>query len=298
MCESINWENIIPNFQKGDIVAPFENTFQEQEKADFILDGGMEHRSILRTYASVRRKDTQKEGVYSQSGEQILPEDFDQCNVIIYNSGDFYVATIEARNGKLYGLYNRLGQQIVPVQFLSVQIQDYMVIVRNEDRLYGAYSLNGKEIISCNYDVISFSGSLDQGCGSAIVRKNSMYGVISESGEQIVPLQYGPIFRNAQNGKGYIIHDAKNHKLCGWYSSDGKNSIPCQFEKLKFYSDKIQVTIPNLLHGIYSYVGKELVPPIFKEIHYLGNYIVGLIGKDDLSIYDQNGNFLYNTVKK
>lgn len=184
---------------------------------------------------------------------------------------------------------------IVPVQFTSVYIQDYVAIVRDTNRLCGAYSLSGKQIINCEYDSIEFSGSLDKGYGCAITRKGRIYGAKLEDGTDIIPLKYGRIEENIMSGGGYIVHDVKTRKLCGWYSRDGKSSIPCIFKSIQSDYKEIKVETQDGLKGIYSHVGTEIVPPKFESITHIGNYIVGLIGKDKLSVYARNGNRLYCT---
>lgn len=295
MSESINWESVIPNFQEGDIITPFESIFKNQREADYIVDGGIDHRDTLEKCAAVRRKNSQLEGVYSQDGQEILPEEFDKCEPAIYNSGNFYVSVIRVQKGELKGLYEKNGQVIVPVQFPIIYIKDNMAIVRDTNQLYGAYSLSGKQIIDCKYDNIEFSGSLDEGYGYAIICKDRTYGAKLEDGTDIIPLKYGRIEKNITGVGGYIVHDAQTHELCGWYSRDGKSNIPCIFKSIQFNYKEIKVETTDGLKGIYSHDGTEIIPAKFNSINYIGNYIVGMIGEDKLSVYDQKGNCLYCT---
>lgn len=80
MSESINWKSVIPNFQEGDIITPFGSIFIKQRKDDFIVDGGIDHRDTLEKCASVRRKNSQMEGVYSQDGEQFYQKSLTSVN--------------------------------------------------------------------------------------------------------------------------------------------------------------------------------------------------------------------------
>lgn len=301
MSECIRLESVIPNFQQGDIITPFESSFKRQRDADYILDGGMNHEDSLEEYASVKRKDSQRVGVYNKNGNQILSEEFDECKVTIYNSGDFYVSAIKVKKQGLYGLYSRNGQMIVPTKYASVNIKDYAVIVEDKNGLYGAYSLQGKQIIDCEYDYIDVWGSLDKGYGCAIIRKNKLFGAISEDGVEMIPLKFGLIEREIMGSGGYIVSDATNRNIKGWYSRDGKSNIPCMFKHLKindtYLNPNIQVETPDGLKGIYSYGGKEIVPPKFETINHIGNYIIGLIGDEKLFVYDWNGVCLYHTAK-
>ena len=296
MCECVKWNEVIPNFQAGDIITPFESTFQDQRHADFILDGGVDHRDPLEHCAVIRRASTQKEGVYSSEGKQILPEQFDECQPVIYNSADFYVSAIRVKKDGLYGLYSKNGDLIVPTKFTYVCVQDYLVVVRTPSRFYGAYSLHGEEIIPCEYDSIEFTGSLDDGDGFAIVRKNKLYGVLSEDGTVLVPVQYDYVRENILKGRGFIVTYNQTLQLHGWYSKDGNQMIPCNFKELKF-GDYAIVETPKGLLGVYSYEGKEIMPPKFDFITKVGVYLVGLIKQEDISVYNQDGNCLFHTKK-
>lgn len=296
MSECINWKSVIPDFQEGDIIIPFERRFKRQREADYILDGGINHHDILESCASVRRKNTQKVGVYNQTGKQIIPEEFDKCELVIYNSEDFYVTAIKVQKEGCYGLYYKDGQMIVPAEFIEVEVKDNFVVVKDNNGMYGAYLLNGKKIIDCEYDTIEVAGSLDEGFGYAIISKKGLFGVKLETGDEVVPVKFNYIRKNSD---GYIVYDKTSEEtyLKGWYSRNGKSNIPCLFETLKFEYKKISVETPEGLEGIYSYDGSEIVPPKFKSIHFVGDYFVGLIENDELSLYDRNGNCLYSTTK-
>lgn len=293
MSECINWKSVIPNFQQGDIITPFESEFQRRRNNDFILGGGINHYDLAETYASVRRKDSKKVGVYNQKGEQILPEEFENCKLVIYNSGDFYLTAMKVQKEGLYGLYNEKGHEIVPTQFIDIDIKDNFVVVMDENKLYGAYLSCGKKIINCEYDSIEVHGNLDEGFGYAIISKKGLFGVKLETGIEVVPIKFKSI-KKVYNGYVVYADSTEEYPVKGWYSRDGKSSIPCAFKKLEFQDETIRVKTPNDLIGIYSFRGKELVPPKFKSIYYLGDYFVGLIAKD-LSVYNLSGKCLYST---
>lgn len=300
MTEGSSWEKVIPNFQEGDIITPFESVFQRIRDNDPGWDGGIGYGDNLECLASVKRKDNQAVGVYNQKGAQILPEEFDECRARIWHSGDFYVSAIKVKKQGLYGLYDEKGQVIVPTQYSSVEIQDYAVIVENQNGMYGVYSLQGKQIINCEYDYIQFWGSLDRGYGCAITCKNRIYGARTEDGAEMIPLKFGRIEREVMGSGGYIVSDATNRDIKGWYSRDGKSSIPCMFESLKFKgtycNPYFEVQTPDGLKGIYSCDGKEIVPPKFKLLNSIGKYIIALIEDDKLSVYDWNGTCLCDTA--
>jgi len=295
MSECIKWESVIPNFQEGDIITPFESQFKRQREDDFIIDGGNTDYGPLETCASIRRKDTQKEGIYNQYGEQVLPEDFDECKVLIHNSGDFGSVSIRVQKEGVYGLYNENGELIVPVKYISIFVRDTFIIVKDQNNLYGAYLHNGKQVIDCEYDTIQVKGILDNGFSYAIISQKGLLGVKLETGEEVVPIQ----FKDIKDKMGYIVYDSGSDKILlkGWYSRDGKSNIPCLFKTLEFEYDRIEAETPEGLKGIYSYEGKEIVPPKFKSINFIGNYIVGLIDDNDLSVYDFNGTCLYCTTE-
>lgn len=297
MSECIKWESVIPNFQEGDVITPFESRFKLQRKNDFMIDGGNTDYGPLETCASIRRKNNQKEGVYNQYGEQILPEDFDKCEVLIHNSGDFCSVSIRVKKEGLYGLYNEKCELIVPIKYIYISVRDTFIVVKDQNNLYGAYLHDGKQVIDCEYDTIEVEGSLDEGYSNAIISQKGLYGVKLETGNEIIPVKFDYIERDSDGG--FIVYDKTSQPttLKGWYSRDGKSNIPCLFESFKFQYKEIIAETPEELKGIYSYDGKEIVPPKFKSINFIGNYIVGLIEDNDLSVYDFNGTCLYCTTE-
>ena len=297
MSECIKWESVIPNFQQGDVIIPFESYFKRKREADYILDGGINHHDTLEACASVRRKSSQQVGVYNQNGRQIVPEEFDNCELVIYNSGDFYVTAIKVQKDGLYGLYNRNGKMIVPTQFIGIDVSDYFIVVRDKNELYGAYLTDGRKIIECEYDTIEVAGSLDEGFGYAIISQKGLFGVRLETGNEIIPVRFDYIKKEFDR-YGYIVYDmtSKTHSLKGWYSQDGRSNIPCLFETIKFQHEEILVETPEGLKGIYSYEGKEIIPPKFKSINQIGEFIVCLIEDDNLFVYDYEGTCLYHTI--
>lgn len=299
MSECIRWESVIPNFQEGDVITPFGSVIQQMRDEDMGWNGGIGYCGSIEGLASVKRKNNQKVGVYDPNGVQILPEEFDECEVDICSGGDFFASGIRVKKQGLYGLYNRQGRMIVPPKYKLLYFSDYAVIVRDEKDLYGAYSLEGKQFVNCEYDNIQFLGSLDKGYGCAITVKNRLMGAILEDGVEIIPCRFKLVERDVMGSYGYIVSDTTNLK--GWYSRNGKSNIPCKFKSLNFNSSyhnpNFQVETPDGLKGIYSLNGKEIVPPKFESINRIGNYLVGLIGKDKLSVYDWNGVCLYPTAE-
>lgn len=297
MSESIKWESVIPNFQEGDIIRPFEGRFKRQRETNFIVDGGVDHEDALETCASVRRKDSQKVGIYNEKGEQILPEEFDYCEVLTYNAADFYVSAIRVIKDKFFGLYDEHGKMLVPVQYNNIYIKDYFIVVKDKNNLYGAYLTNGTKIIECENEYIEVEGSLDEGRGYAIVKQKGLYGVKSETGSEIVPVKFDYIKATSD---GFIVSNNVSEvtKVKGWYSRNGKNSIPCLFESFEFQHKEIIAETSDGLKGVYSYDGKEIVPPKFKSINFIGDYIVGLVEDKILSVYDSKGTCSLSTIAR
>lgn len=296
MNECINWEKIIPNFQQGDVITPLATKFERQRQEDFIIDGGYNHNDLLEGCAFVKRKGSQKEGVYNQRGEQILPEEFDKCELEIYNSADFYATAIKVKKDGVYGLYNDNGQMIVPIQFIAIYLKDNFIVVQDKNKLYGAYMHDGRKVLDCEYDYVEAVGCIDEGLSYVKMSKKGWWGVTLETGKEVVPI----LFRRIEEGRsGYIVYDdfSKKSSRKGWYSWEGKYSIPCLFETIKFDYSRIYVKTPDGLKGIYSsHDGRELVPPKFETINFIGEFFIGLIGNDKLSVYDWLGNCLYSTT--
>lgn len=306
MSEYIRWESVIPNFQEGDVITPFASNIQQMRDGDLGWGGDFpNHYGRIEDLASVKRKSTQKVGVYAPNGVQILPEEFDECKVLILDIPDFCECGIRVKKDGLYGLYNSAGKMIVPPQYNWVDFEYNLIVVRidrgKERDWYGVYSTDGKEIIRCEYEGIKYLGNVFKGAGPAIVTKNRLNGVLAENGKQIIPCKFKHCWlREGAEYQGYIVVNEKNLK--GWYSEDGRFSIPCMFKDFKFFNEfwsltHIEVETPDGLKGIYSSEGKEIAPPKFESLHYIGNYKIGLIGKDKISVYDKDGVCVYHTAE-
>lgn len=183
---------------------------------------------------------------------------------------------------------------IVPIQFIAIYLKDNFIVVQDKNKKYGVYMHDGRKLLDCEYDDIEAVGSLEEGVGYVKISKDGLWGVKLETGKEVVPI----LFRRIEEGhSGYIVYDdfSKKSSRKGWYSWEGTYSIPCLFETLKFDYSRIYVKTPDGLKGIYSsHDGRELVPPKFETINFIGEFFIGLIGNDKLSVYDWLGNCLYS----
>ena len=305
MSECISWESVIPDFQEGDIITPFESIFSKGREADYIVNGGSNTHDYLEECAAIRKQSTQKVGVYHKSGKQILPEIFDECKPEIYDSFDFYVSAIKTKIGRYYGLHRNDGHQIVPEEFVSVSIQGYIVIVKAESGYLGAYSLEGKQILDCDYVRMKFHGSLDKGCGYIEISTDRWCGLKKEDGSDLIPVEYLLVQTSDMRVSGFDVCNYNDQKeYChGWYSRDGKYHIPCEFKHFIDFSINVDNTSITLilaethqgLKGVYSQEGKKIMPSDFKEIRSIGNYLIGVIGEGEISVYSIDGKCLYSS---
>lgn len=273
LAKTIDWKSVIPNFREGDVITPFKTMYRE--------------------YASVKRQDTKKVGVYNELGKLIVPEEFDECiNSIM----------LLVQKGELYGVYNFKGIMIVPVQFDRIYFGDFWITVENQNGLWGAYNYNGYKILDCQFETIRVLEMRDNEQGRAIIGKDNLYGVLSENGSEVIPRNFNHIYSIDPSRYGFEVYtsDATGRSLIGYYDWDGNVIVPCKFKKcnIKYISNvnftEYRVETYEGLIGIYSKEGKVVVPPKYTQIEYFFKYAIATAGEDTISIYTLDGECLFS----
>ncbi len=180
----------------------------------------------------------------------------------------------------------------MPVEFKQIIIQDYMVIVQNEAGFYGQYSMEGEKILPCEYESIEFHGSLNEGQGYSRTVKNGLKGIVSENGKKIIPNKNK---RVKKVESGYIVCNMgdKDLECQGWYSKDGKYKIPCDYQKLNFHDMFIEAIEWNGPSTFYTYNGKKIELRDDEKGYCIGNFVIAVIGKDHITVYDRDNNILF-----
>ncbi len=130
---------------------------------------------------------------------------------------------VRNESGNLYGLVDENGKTLMPCEFEKISFEQgktSTVLSVLDKGFYGVYSLDGKEIVPCEFTSIRFSIYYDSCIVKTFLQK---YGLIAFSGSYILPAEYD----NVAFGYGKIIAASKlaNEKASGLiaaYSPEGR----------------------------------------------------------------------------
>ena len=133
---------------------------------------------------------------------------------------------------------------------------------------YGLFSVEGKELIPCKYDWLSYQ----KGNGFIEVEQGDNRGLYSVDGKEIIPCKYGFIwdFQYKESGCFEVEKDEKK----GIYDSQGNELLSCIYDRVFIQGNYITFEL-NGKEGLYNIKEKK---EIFKcKYHYLSHPNEGLV---------------------
>jgi len=184
--------------------------------------------------------DKNKKGVYTISGEEILPIEFDYIN-LYYDDYDIPASSLEATRGKLTYEFNFSGdslQEKIKINLPQEQLPQQIVKINN---FYGVQDENGNMIIDPEYDYITETDN-----GFFIVYSKKLFGLVNSKGELIIE----PKYHNFSAISPGIFHCAIGS---GKYDEEYETFEKYEYYYLNSYGEKI----PGLLRYAYVMDGGE-----------------------------------------
>lgn len=174
-------------------------------------------------------------------------------------------------DGEGEGTLNYQGEVVVPAIYESVCLYENGYMVARKDGNYGLIDPSGKVVCPFAYDSM---GSIDLESGMIVVKKMYNYGYINLSGEVVIPLKY----RYADNFiSGFARAEDMTTHLKGVIDLSGEITAPMKYDGIFLHRecDYICVEGRKLVRcesgekiGLFDLTNKkELLPPIFTEIH-------------------------------
>jgi len=229
-------------------------------------------------------------GIYSKTGEEIVPVICKSVNKIFTTNGQVYELT--TINGKK-GIMSLDGKIIVPAQFDSVgNYYDGFFEVRINSS-YGVYDFNGKEIVPAIYDNVDKVSSREY----FKVKKDGKYGLYDFFGKMIVAAEYSDIV---------CFSDAiqvEDGSLVGIYGLDGKCIIKAEYDKIlqydssgnKFDADGYVYAYQGECAAIFHKSGKMVIGARYKPLYtYRGLSEKTVFNGDGYTAMEKDG--LYGVV--
>jgi hypothetical protein len=225
------------------------------------------------------KKDS-KVQLFNKKGQALLKDDYDSVEFIEL---DKYEDIVKVKKGNLSGFVNlKDGKEIIPTQFTgidpySLENGDFCWV--KSDSGYGVWSLNeNRLIVPTNYENLYEEYLYNKSKKTIfIVEKNEMKGAWDATvNKEIIPTKFTSIeqldgINNAESA--YFI--CYNNKIWSIYNQDGKLIIPHKFSEYPvIFSEKgihyfVVKDEATSKYGLYSSLGKELLPCIYEEINYV-----------------------------
>lgn len=183
-----------------------------------------------------------KWGVMDSAGNEIITPSYAELIVIPNKAKDVFLCTydvedstgayktkaLDSKNEEIFTNYS----QIEPIENAdnsgNTWYEQNLLKVKKDSK-YGLINLDGKEILSCEYDNIY---ALEGITNSIIVVKDGKFGLVDSNGNQVIDTQYKEIKNFGKDYKqGYIIKNQDNK--CGVVSYSKIQVLPNQYEDIK-----------------------------------------------------------------
>ena len=177
-----------------------------------------------------------------------------------------------------YGVYFVKTGIIIEPEYNCVEVKKECVIISNINKDYGAYTLDGEEIIPCEMDSIVVEHNGDKSFLRAYKRKdgliaNGLYSL--PDGKCIIPLENSRIERSYR-GLEVIDNWSKLTKL---YSYEGEQILPGEYELIEYIGTSTFLTKMNDEYKIFT---RPISSEIYDELIHSGKYeSVSIHGDDD-----------------
>ncbi len=241
-----------------------------------------------------------KQGVSKTDGTIIIKPEYDKIKQLRNQN---FIGTLDSKSA----LIDHNGKIIIPLQEYLIDLffnGNYKIY--NSKMQSGLINAKGKIILPTEY---SFSSTVTH---PHIILKNenksAHYGLVDSLGQLVIPCEYSNIkpiqsgntycFKVTKGDEEYVI-DPSGHKLdlsqydnvTSWYGSQP------YLRTIKFEDpDK-----KSVLYGLIDLKGKEIIPPVFQQIHELSKFhLVGTKKNNETSkpyshLYNKQGKLVFGS---
>lgn len=168
-----------------------------------------------------------KKGLINKNGKLVVPCEYKEIFVYVE---DKYIRATQSGNSAIYNLN---GDVLLHGDFDDIKSwwnmkNGYCEVKKNGK--YGVVNREGKLIIPCEFDGISYYNAKEGLCGVAIKSKNGVYDV--KNNKLVVPCQYGHVkYYYVHLGHGYVV--INDEKKYGFVNNQAKEAVPCTYSYLR-----------------------------------------------------------------
>lgn len=218
----------------------------------------------VKKYSYYTAYENGKFGVINNEGQIVIEPTYNEYIAIPNNDKAVFVCTYDINDSdSTYKtkVINEKNEEILPGYDNIEAIDNYdskqniwyedNVLRVSKNGKYGLIDLEGKEVLSCEYDEITALKSIEN---NILVRKAGNIGLVNEKGQTIIPVLYKDILTLKEGYKNeYIIVNENNQY--GLISTSGQILIEPKYEEIKYVNSSNMFAIKEA--GIWKLINIE-----------------------------------------
>ncbi len=168
--------------------------------------------------------------------------------------------------GDNWGVIDTLGSEIIPVEYsvglhIDINSEGENIIVSKSVDEYGLYGINGKMLIPCVYEYLSYQE------GVILASKDDKCGIIDIYGNIISDFNYKEF---GETGKGLIAALDFDDKY-GVIDTKGEIVIPFIYDYISYILDDYIIVCEGDKMGVIDRTGKLIIPCQYEFLEAAGN---------------------------
>lgn len=285
-----------------------------------------------------------KYGVINSKGEIIIAPGYEELIIvpdqnkdvfictydIDYTQGTYKTKVLNSKNEEIYTEYDKVEALSNYDNNNNISYNNSVLKVEKDGK-YGLITIDGKQIVNCQYDKIY---SLIGNENSIVVEKDGKVGVIDNNGRMVVEEKYKEIKKLSDNYKsGYIVVSEDNSY--GTVDCANNTILECKYAEIKpiydngiyvvkgttgynavdkagtvltkkEYQDIKDVKLDEIIvkendkYGVIKTTGEQVVPCSYEDISFIStnNFIVknngkyGIIGSNNEYVIDNKYQYI------
>lgn len=197
------------------------------------------------------------ERVNQRVSYELAATPYDEISYLARN----YLMVMKKKDVKRYGvlLYNVTNsQEVIPCEFDNVSGPycggpvDYFVVEKSGK--YGAYTIDGKELLPCVYQMIGH-----EGLKYILVERDDLFGFVDGTGKEVVPCQFSDA-RPFNAAMTAVEVSKKDKKVWNFIDKTGKVVFTPEFDDVMTFQNGVCPVKRKGAWGFINETGKIIIP--------------------------------------
>lgn len=194
-------------------------------------------------------------------------------------------------NGLVYCKEARWSFMDAQGRLISDQLYDYVtdmtneVAMVNQDDKWGLLGKNGRVLIPCVYDRLSFLENTEHKIVKLYIQKRQ-YGLIDTLGKLAISATFDQIGR-IREGRLAVMRNGK----WGFADENGNLRIPCQFDEVQPFFNGLAAVSTNRKWGYINRQGQMIIPLRFREAGDFNNALAYVKEQQSFGYIDSSGQY-------